>query len=214
MDAEAQTTLSNRVALEPLEHGGQGHRAAGRPGRQGLLLLFSGAQRPGPGAWGHADLWLAFQWAEQRPRSGGDVGRATVLAQGIGMAFEFSLSSYVPVLREGLSPRGGMKTRGTIASKSRKPLAKCPFKKRPGTAGPGPGPPPPRPRPSPPTHREAAPQALDTLLSGLGWAQSSRGVQPPAPPHLVFGSHFNILRCKCQGGLCDQRRGAPISRAD
>lgn len=36
------------------------------------------------------------------------------------------------------------------------------------------------------------------------------GVQLPAPPQLVFGSRFNILRCKCQGACVIGGEGQPF----
>lgn len=141
--------------------------------------LFFRERRPGPGLWGHADLWLAFQWAGQRLRSGGDVGRATVLAQGMRMAFEFSSSTLRSFPRRGTGPRGSMKTGGTVVTKSRKPLARCPFQKHPGIPEPGPGPPPPTPRTSRPAHRKLRPEPSKPRCPGRGgceapWASSSR----------------------------------------
>lgn len=103
-----------------------------------------------------------------------------------------------------------METGGTVVTKSRKPLAKCQSQKQPGIPEPGPGPPPPTPRTSLPTHQEAAPQALEASSSGPGRARSSAGIQSPAPPRLVFGSHFNILRWKCQGVCVIRGEGQPF----
>lgn len=83
-------------ALRPVPPSGR------TPGLGRAAALFFRERRPGPGVWGRADLWLAFQWAGQRLRSGGDVGRATVLAQGIRTALISPYPIYVPFLREEL----------------------------------------------------------------------------------------------------------------